>query len=271
MGNSIQVNDTQIMLKEYNNIRVVTMWDIAKAHGVTQHNVRMNFNNNLKRLIEGEDYYLLGKQEEFVSNLIANKDVDRKAVNRVKDIPIFTETGYLLMTKPMSDDLSWSIQRQLVNNYFKAKNMDKGVNETEVPKIEIEEKAPLQSLSEVNRSIELIKGMFVNMKIRDDDKLKIISKLLNSAGVEVPEVKIKDRKDITYISLEAIAVECALIDRNGMPNLQRALSYICEVADDINDVDIIVKESKEGGYWFSVKFNLTLIYRVIAYLKSNVY
>ncbi len=34
-----------------------------------------------------------------------------------------TETGYLMITKSFTDDLSWSVQRQLVNNYFQKESV----------------------------------------------------------------------------------------------------------------------------------------------------
>jgi hypothetical protein len=37
-----------------------------------------------------------------------------------KGIILLTESGYLLLVKSFTDDLAWSVQRQLVNGYFKA-------------------------------------------------------------------------------------------------------------------------------------------------------
>lgn len=34
-----------------------------------------------------------------------------------------TEQGYLMLVKPFSDDLSWEVQRQLVNGYFKVRKL----------------------------------------------------------------------------------------------------------------------------------------------------
>ncbi|HNQ43870.1 MAG TPA: hypothetical protein PKI59_05545 [Candidatus Cloacimonadota bacterium] len=32
----------------------------------------------------------------------------------------FTESGYLMLVKSLTDDLSWAVQRELVNSYFRA-------------------------------------------------------------------------------------------------------------------------------------------------------
>lgn len=47
----------------------------------------------------------------------------QKIPNNVKEIFVFTESGYLLLTKPFTDDLSWDVQRQLVESYFTLKSI----------------------------------------------------------------------------------------------------------------------------------------------------
>jgi DNA-binding XRE family transcriptional regulator len=36
----------------------------------------------------------------------------------------FTESGYLMLVKSLTDDLSWEVQRLLVNSYFRANLLD---------------------------------------------------------------------------------------------------------------------------------------------------
>lgn len=38
-------------------------------------------------------------------------------------LTLITESGYLMLTKPFGDDLSWQIQRQLVKLYFRAREL----------------------------------------------------------------------------------------------------------------------------------------------------
>ena len=35
-----------------------------------------------------------------------------------RGLTLITETGYMMLVKSFSDDLSWEVQRQLVNSYF---------------------------------------------------------------------------------------------------------------------------------------------------------
>ena len=53
-----------------------------------------------------------------------------------RGITVLTETGYLMIVKTFTDDLSWSVQRQLVNNYFEKRVAQNVVDE--MPKIDID-------------------------------------------------------------------------------------------------------------------------------------
>ena len=41
---------------------------------------------------------------------------------------LITETGYLMLVKSFTDDLSWEVQRQLVQSYFKIKQLKEAQN-----------------------------------------------------------------------------------------------------------------------------------------------
>lgn len=40
-----------------------------------------------------------------------------------EDIIFLTESGYLMVVKSFTDDLAWTVQRQLVNAYFRSKKL----------------------------------------------------------------------------------------------------------------------------------------------------
>ena len=40
-----------------------------------------------------------------------------------QDIILLTESGYLMLVKSFTDDIAWSVQRQLVNSYFRVKQI----------------------------------------------------------------------------------------------------------------------------------------------------
>lgn len=134
MENTLEVNDQEIMIKEYKGQRVVTHWNIAKVHGTTTTHIRNSFDRTKKHMIKNVDYFLVAKDSEFVHTNCMNKEVSKKALNASKDIPLFTESGYLMITKSLTDDKSWAVQRTLVNCYFKVKEQIQPIeDEEEIP------------------------------------------------------------------------------------------------------------------------------------------
>ncbi len=116
-NNLVKINEEEIIVKEYENQRVVTAWDIAKVHNREVREVNQQFNRNKEKLIEGEDYFSLTPIEFSKSQIVIQEFIP----NSVKEIILFSESGYLMLVKTFTDDLSWDIQRQLVKGYFKLK------------------------------------------------------------------------------------------------------------------------------------------------------
>ena len=117
MNELVMINGKQLETKEYQGERVVTAWDIAEVHGREAGNVNRQFERNREKLIEGEDYFIISK-EEFSECHEGNQ---RFIPNNVKEIPLFTESGYLMLNKTFNDKLSWDIQILLIKNYFRQK------------------------------------------------------------------------------------------------------------------------------------------------------
>lgn len=111
--NAITVGDHALPIKEYNNVKVVTFKDIDMVHERADGTAHRNFKVNKNRFIEGIDYFRRNSSEaknEF--NLIAPNG-----------LILITESGYLMLVKSFTDDLAWKVQRELVNTYFRVKDM----------------------------------------------------------------------------------------------------------------------------------------------------
>lgn len=115
--NTVNINSYDMAIKEYNGQRVVTFKDIDAAHERPEGTARRNFNNNRQRFIEGEDYFKVSMYEIRTHNIM---DLPKKASS---DVYLFTQSGYLMLVKSFTDDLSWQIQRLLVNSYFALQDM----------------------------------------------------------------------------------------------------------------------------------------------------
>ena len=116
MSNVITIENTEMQIREYNGQRVVTFKDIDMVHKRPTGTAYRNFRNNNLHFVEGEDFIKI-----CVDEIRRNKIMDVSSKARA-EITMITESGYLMLVKSFTDDLSWKVQRQLVNAYFKVKN-----------------------------------------------------------------------------------------------------------------------------------------------------
>lgn len=116
MNDVILINEKQLSVKEFNGIRVVSAQDIAKLHNKEAREVGYIFDRNRERFIEGEDYFAITRDK---AKSILNAFEDLFTSPRQLEAFLFTESGYLMLVKSFTDDLSWTIQRKLVNAYFR--------------------------------------------------------------------------------------------------------------------------------------------------------
>ena len=116
MGNLVSVNHFILNPKEYKGQRVVTFKDIDQVHGRAVGTASRNFRENRKKFIEDLDYFTLNgdvlRDYKQVTNFVGRK---------INELHLITETGYLMLVKSFTDDLAWTVQRELVNNYFRTK------------------------------------------------------------------------------------------------------------------------------------------------------
>ena len=101
----------EITIKEYQGNRVVTFRDIDVLHRRKTGAARKAFNSYKDQFVENEDYFVLNTDEAF-------KLFGIKAPN---GMILVAESGYPMVIKTFSDELSWQVHRQLVKAYFKIK------------------------------------------------------------------------------------------------------------------------------------------------------
>lgn len=110
--NEIIIGNVNVAIKEYQDQRVVTLKDIDTVHQRPDGTARRNFNTNKQHFIEGVDYFKIQPNE-----------IRTVGITSPNGGTVVTESGYLMLVKSFTDDLSWDIQRQLVNTYFKVKEL----------------------------------------------------------------------------------------------------------------------------------------------------
>lgn len=113
-------------IKVWNGQRVVTFKDIDKVHQRPEGTAKKAFSRNRKRFIKGVDYFIVTRSE-IQKSVKDTLEYFENIPNR--GLTVLTETGYLMVVKPFTDDLSWEVQRQLVTGYFKGKALEKYLKE----------------------------------------------------------------------------------------------------------------------------------------------
>ena len=116
MTELVKIEDTELTIREYNGQRVVTFKDIDTVHKNKSGTAYRNFSRNKKHFIEGTHFFVLKKENSNVT-ICHNRNI----VVPNKGLTVLTERGYLLVAKSFNDDLSWKVQDQLVDTYFKAR------------------------------------------------------------------------------------------------------------------------------------------------------
>lgn len=97
-----------ITRREYNGQPVVTFRDIDTVHQRPEGSARFRFRDNRKHFIDGVDFFIAEGGRNTPNGL---GEVQKGTI-------LLTQTGYLMIVKSFTDDLSWAIQRELVNGYF---------------------------------------------------------------------------------------------------------------------------------------------------------
>lgn len=166
MNGIITIENTELQIREYNGQRVVTFKDIDDVHGRVNGTARNAFKRNKKHFIINEDYFVCETYEAK----------ERFGITAPRGLILFTENGYLMLVKPFTDDLSWDVQRRLVNSYFKVK--DKPPHTTALSTAVEPPKVPLR-VSWYQDNLEDIKTLAKRHKVSEKRVLHWVLEHLN--------------------------------------------------------------------------------------------
>lgn len=129
MTELVNIEGTELAVREWNGQRVVTFRDIDEVHRRPHGTAYRNFRANKRFFNEGRDYVTLHKKNQNDEIRLLGIVVPQRGIT------LITERGYLKVIKSFNDELSWKVQDALVDAYFVVKNQQ--------PTAAIEEKPTL--------------------------------------------------------------------------------------------------------------------------------
>lgn len=180
----LEINGIRIERKEYKGNSVLTPWDISEIHKKEIRKINQQLKRNLEYFQENNDFFTLTREEFSKSQNV----ILEKMPPNLKEIKLFTERGYLKLTKTFTDEFSWKVQDVLIDEYF---NMKKLRNALEKGEIEIvpktPEKHPVSEYDLKQQEINLINAE----NSRESIKLSK-GQLLKSIADEISNEKMKN-------------------------------------------------------------------------------
>ncbi|GAA0814185.1 ORF6C domain-containing protein [Clostridium tertium] len=198
MNNQIvKINNTDLSVKEFNGQRVVTFKDIDMLHERVEGTAKRNFADNKKHFIENVDYFELSKND-VGTDFVLTYGFDKKAPKGL----LITESGYLMLVKSLQDDLAWKVQRELVNNYFRAKQIVQAKLSKELQAIFMidgKQQELEQEIIVVRDEVKDLKDNLPLLGVDCDEITSLIKKICTKVtGYETPAYKDKSLRGRVY-------------------------------------------------------------------------
>jgi phage regulator Rha-like protein len=103
---------------EQNGQRVLTTQQLAEAYGTDTERIRINFNRNKDRFVEGKHFFALTGQEKH--DFINSYQIDTTWL-KAPVFYIWTEKGAWLHAKSLNTDEAWKAYEWLVDEYYRVK------------------------------------------------------------------------------------------------------------------------------------------------------
>lgn len=225
-------------------------------HGRPDGTARHRFAENKDRFIENEDYFIVTQKS------IENTELDEKRPIGIETVSprgtaLITEQGYLMLVKSFTDDLAWTVQRQLVNGYF---NVRKISNNELSPELQM-----LQGLLNqmVNKELEdkerdrkiAIAQETAQKAVETTNNIKeAVKPVLDNWRTEIKSriAKIAPKAEMSYGILQAEMYK--ELERRAGVDLNRRVNNMKQRAkdscgtkkqvDDIRKIDVIEQDKK---------------------------
>ena len=231
------MNDITII--EHQGQRVLTTRQVAKHYTTTANRLRDNYNENKKRFIEGNAYFLLeGSELQGFKDYIGNSDLVPK---NAPSLYLWTEKGCFLHAKSLNTDKAWDVYESLVDHYFRSRELFQKLNrESEKYSSGQVQETALTKL--VNETLQEYNQRIITLERRMDlDELELVDPDRPLPAIGATPVKTYSKTGRQYPPIKILQLPDHI--RDVVDRMLRAGRTLRETTDYL----------KERGYIISVK------------------
>lgn len=176
----VNINDKQVVAVEWNGERVITTTQLADVYGTSVDNVRVNFNNNKARFVEGKHYYLLkGEELRAFKNNVNDIYVVKPNINQLY---LWTRRGASRHCKILDTEKAWEQFDCLEENYFNPQPVSTVAYQYPVE--------PAAMKSATNAGI-LFERIMRREGAAPHEIAYIVKHLFKQAGIDIPQCAVK--------------------------------------------------------------------------------
>jgi len=222
LSNIVKINNQDLQVKEFAGQRVVTFKDIDSLHERVEGTANKRFLDNLKHFEKGIDYFELTGEELREVKQLPNFGIGANASKTI----LITESGYLMLVKSFTDDLAWKVQRQLVNTYFRAKDLNpyKGLSKELQAIFLIDKKT--QEIEE--RVDKLENKMTIDYSQQEEIRAKATQRVIQVlGGKDVPAYKELNKKAFAALWRDyKRALDVNSYRNTAVKDFDKALNYV---------------------------------------------
>lgn len=215
--NTVTINSTALTVKEYEGQRVVTLKEIDEVHQRPEGTARKRFNDNKEHFIEGVDYFIVDlTTSEKRTQFGAGKNAGRT-------LTAVTESGYLMLVKSFTDDLAWTVQRELVNSYFRMKTKPaKAVTPG------AEKRAAAMLLNAKSRTAKQMMALWTAAGVKPEYQALALGDYYRDDGIKLPAIALQGTKK-TY-DKTTIASKLGILSKSGKPHAAAVGAIIAKLS-----------------------------------------
>lgn len=257
MSNLIKINNKDLSIKEFQSQRVITFKDIDEVHERTEGTASRNFRENRDRFIEGVDYFKICPDEIRRHNIMEVSNMVRE------DITLVTESGYLMLVKSLTDDLAWKVQRQLVDSYFRGKQMVNSLSDLSpqlqlLINMELKQAQLETAVSETKEEIQAIRDVIVINP--GAEWRKETNKILNAIGK-----KLDDYQTPRHEAYEALKERANCRPSVLVNNLKKRASdngMAKSKVDNLGILDVLENEPRLREIYVTIVKQMAVKYKI---------